>query len=53
MTREQFENLAKIAVMDMANYGRDCENCKHHVTKNGQTGCEAWECEYEKDGEQG
>ena len=52
MTREQFENIAKLAVMEMANYDRGCDNCKHHVTRNGETGCECWECEYEKGGKQ-
>lgn len=28
---------------------RDCEKCIHHVTKNGETGCECWECEYEEE----
>ena len=30
---------------------RDCDNCKHHVTRNGETGCEVWECAYEKGGD--
>ena len=30
---------------------RDCENCIHHVTRNGETGCELWKCEYEKVGD--
>ena len=46
MTREQFENIAKIAVMEMAD--RDCDTCIHHVTRDGKTGCESWECEYER-----
>lgn len=25
---------------------RDCDKCAHHVDKGGQTGCEAWECEF-------
>lgn len=29
-------------------YGvRDCDTCIHYVTKDGHTGCECWECEYE------
>lgn len=53
MTREQFENIAKLAVMEaimanMANYDRDCDTCIHHVTRDDKTGCESWECEYER-----
>ena len=25
---------------------RDCESCKHYVTKDGVTACEEWECNY-------
>lgn len=28
---------------------RDCDHCKHYVTRDGQTGCEKWECEFEKE----
>lgn len=45
MTREQFENIAKLVIMEMANYDRDCENCIYYVE-----GYECWECEYEKGG---
>lgn len=27
---------------------RDCDHCKHYVTRDGQTGCEKWECEFER-----
>ena len=26
---------------------RDCENCKHYISKDGNNGCESWECEFE------
>ena len=25
---------------------RDCETCTHRVKKDGQAGCELWDCEY-------
>jgi len=28
---------------------RPCSTCIHYVTKDGHTGCEAWECEYEEE----
>ena len=26
---------------------RDCENCTHYTTINGESGCMEWDCEYE------
>lgn len=27
---------------------RDCDNCTHYATVKGKTGCESWECKFEK-----
>ena len=51
LSREAIDAIIDCAVEEAQKKNtRPCSTCIHYVTKDGHTGCEAWECEYEGNG---